>query len=94
MREVSNALDIDFGNYHSPRAGVKPPFSALRHQNSMDQSSLIERDGVRTLEEARFLTPGRHLVAGGERWGSVPHLLRHLLRVRSTSQAAWKKPHL
>ena len=56
MREVSNALD--FCKYHSSRAGVKPPFSALRHQNSMDQSSLIERDGVRTLEEARFL----HLV--------------------------------
>ena len=88
MREVSNALD--FCKYHSSRAGVKPPFSALRHQNSMDQSSLIERDGVRTLEEARFL----HLVAGGERWGSVPHLLRHLLRVRSTSEATWTKSHL
>ena len=39
-----------------------------------------------------FLTPG--LVAGGERWGPLSSLLRHLLRVRSTPQATRKKPHL
>ena len=100
-------------NLKSCRAGVKPPFSALRHQNSMDQSSLMEREGVRNWETSksenkifshlvwwheqpqnlkRFLTFG--LVAGGERWGPLSSLLRHLLRVRSTPQATRKKPHL
>ena len=83
---------------------MKPPFSALRHQNSMDQSSLMEREGVRNWATSKsekisltpglvaFLTPG--LVAGGERWGPLSSLLRHLLRVRSTPQATRKKPHL
>ena len=39
-----------------------------------------------------FFTPG--LVAGGERWGPLSSLLRHLLRIRSTPQATRKKPHL
>ena len=51
-----------------------------------------ERGGEKVTKSEKILCS--QPIAGGERRRTFSSLLRHLLRVRSTAQAAWKKSHL